>query len=254
MDMIQACQQLAWSQKLRLDPLAPAVGGAWEGSISGTVQQLRWHCLLPPISRDGPLLSLRRHRLSCLQLENFLEPEWMAPLLQLSQQEGPLLIAGPTGAGKTSLMMSLLRVTGSSLRVALLEQLAELPRLEPGWIRLQAQANDLEGRGAFSLSQSFDELLRLRPDRIVIGELRQKEEVRAIRRAILAGHGSVWSTLHASSPQSLAARLADLAEEDERIWQQLLRDHRLGFIVMGRDFPRVKSMWRWNADGPEPFQ
>ena len=249
-DMMKACQQLAWSQNLRLDPLLPAAGGAWEGVIDQAPHHIRWHCLLPPVSRDGPLLSLRRHRLLQLALDDFADLGRVLSLKNFCLSPGPLFIAGPTGAGKTSLMMALLRLQAASLRVAILEQVAELPRLEPGWIRLQAQGIDLEGRGVFSLKQSFDELLRLRPDRIVIGELRQKEEVQAIRRAVLSGHGSVWSTLHASSAKTLVARLADLADEDMRLWQQLLIDQEAGFILMSRDHPRVRELWRWTDQGP----
>lgn len=250
-NMIEACQKLAFAQSLRLDPLMPAAGGALELAIADERQHFRWHCLLPPVSRDGPLLSLRRHRLAVLDLKDFVTSFLIATLEEISQHHGPLLIAGPTGAGKTSLMMALLQREARDLRVAILEQIAELPRLQPGWIRLQAQAADLGGQGAFSLSQSFDELLRLRPDRIVIGELRQKEEAQAMRRAVLAGHGSVWGTLHASSPETLAARLADLAREDVCVWQSLLQEQGAHLIVMGREFPRVQGIWQFTENGPK---
>ncbi|WP_141731223.1 ATPase, T2SS/T4P/T4SS family [Oligoflexus tunisiensis] len=248
--MIEACQNLAFMQNLRLDPLMPAAGGALELMIGARSEHFRWHCVLPPVSRDGPLLSLRRHRLAVLDLEDFVTSFMITLLDTISQHPGPLLIAGPTGAGKTSLMMALLQRAALDLRVAILEQLAELPRLGPGWIRLQAQAADLGGSGAFSLSQSFDELLRLRPDRIVIGELRQKEEARALRRAVLAGHGSVWVTLHAATPEALAARLADLADEDVQLWQSLLEEQKAHLIVMGRGFPRVQGIWQFTENGP----
>jgi pilus assembly protein CpaF len=243
--MIESCQNLAFSQNLRLDPLMPAAGGA----LAWNDEHFRWHCVLPPVSRDGPLLSLRRHRLSMLDLKDFVSSFMIGILDEVAAQPGPLLIAGPTGAGKTSLMMALLQRAAHDKRVAILEQLAELPRLGPGWIRLQAQAADLGGEGVFSLSQSFDELLRLRPDRIVIGELRQIEEARALRRAVLAGHGSVWVTLHASSPESLAARLADLAQEDLRLWQALLEEQKAHLILMGRGFPRVEGIWQFSGNG-----
>jgi pilus assembly protein CpaF len=243
--MIEACQNLAFSQHLRLDPLMPAAGGALEIEC----EHFRWHCVLPPVSRDGPLLSLRRHRLSVLDLKDFVTSFMITTLEEIAALPGPLLIAGPTGAGKTSLMMALLQRSAREMRVAILEQLAELPRLGPGWIRLQAQAADLGGEGQFSLSQSFDELLRLRPDRIIIGELRQIEEARALRRAVLAGHGSVWVTLHAGGPESLAARLADLAQEDVRVWQSLLAEQNAHFILMGRNFPRVTGIWEFTANG-----
>ncbi|HET9238418.1 MAG TPA: ATPase, T2SS/T4P/T4SS family [Oligoflexus sp.] len=245
--MIEACQNLAFSQNLRLDPLMPAAGGALEMDA----EHFRWHCVLPPVSRDGPLLSLRRHRLRALDLKDFVTSFMITELDRVAAASAPLLIAGPTGAGKTSLMMALLQRTARDMRVAILEQLAELPRLGPGWMRLLAQTSDLGGEGAFSLSQSFDELLRLRPDRIVIGELRQKEEARALRRAVLAGHGSVWVTLHAGSPESLAARLADLADEDLRIWQSLLCEQNAHYILMGRNFPRVTGIWQFTEDGPQ---
>lgn len=248
-EMIKACQNLAFAQGLRLDPLVPAAGGTLTVDIDGQSQDFRWHCLLPPLSRDGPLLSLRRHRLLTLALSDFLATPDIPLLEGFIQAPGPVFIAGPTGAGKTSLLMALLGLVACEQRVAILEQLAELPRLQKGWIRLTAQGADLDGLGALSLSQGFDELLRLRPDRIVIGELRQKAEVQAIRRAVLAGHGSVWSTLHAASASSLAARLADMAEEEESVWQKLLHEQEACLVILGRDFPRVKSLWQFSQEG-----
>ena len=247
--MLKACQQLAWSQNQRLDPLVPAAGGSLDVAIAGQTCHLRWHCLMPPISRDGPLLSLRRHRLSTLTLEHFADPSTCQVLLKLAKSSGPLFIAGPTGAGKTSLMIALLKLQSAQDRVAILEQLAELPKIEANWIRLRAQSHDLEGQGAWSLSQTFDELLRLRPDRIIVGELRQKDEVYALRRAWLAGHGSVWTTLHALGPQYLAARLADLTSESPHIWQQLLEEQNASLILLNRGKPKIRGIWQWEAAG-----
>lgn len=247
--MLKACQQLAWSQNQRLDPLMPAAGGLWERKIGDIDCQFRWHCILPPISRDGPLLSLRRHRLSTLNLLDFAPSNTCELMSIVAQAPGPLFIAGPTGAGKTSLMIALLRKQAENERVAILEQVAELPRLEPSWIRLRALSQDLEGQGAFSLNQTFDELLRLRPDRIVIGELRQKDEVKALHRAWLAGHGSVWSTLHVQGPHSLADRLADLAQDESRKWERLLQEHGAGLILLGRGHPKIIGIWQWQKDG-----
>lgn len=247
LSMIHSLQDLAYRQGVRLDPLQPAAGGLLE---FGNQLCLRWHALLPPIARDGPLLSLRRHRLAQLRPEDFGDDEHLALLRQELSEDSALFIVGPTGAGKTSFLMCLLQALASEQRVAILEQTPEIPRLAPAWIRVCAQASDLSGQGAFTLQQVFDELLRLRPDRVVVGELRQ-QEAGVLRRSLLAGHGGVWCTLHAEGAAGLLLRLADLSGGTEEQWAGLLGLQKSLLVVMQRKRPRLREAWifrnsRWD--------
>jgi pilus assembly protein CpaF len=241
-ELIEAMQSLAHGQQMRLDPLQPAAGGMLLAPMPGSMLHLRWHALLPPIARDGPLLSLRRHRLDQLGLQDFMSPAETEKLELHLRTDAPVFIMGPTGAGKTSLLVALLQRWAYEERVAILEQLAEIPRLSPYWIRVCAQEADLRGQGAFPLGWVFDELLRLRPDRLVIGELR-REELVALKRSLLAGHRGVWCTLHASGPELLALRLADLSGETATFWDTLCREQSAVALVMQREKPRLREAW-----------
>lgn len=244
--MRSALQKLAYSQGQRLDPLRPAAGGllSVDLALPAASLHLRWHALLPPIARDGPLLSLRRHRFESLRVEDFLDPYDLQALRSALSGGEPLFIIGPTGAGKTSLLISLLSAWAFEERVAILEQVPEVPRLSPHWIRLCAQTPDISGQGSFGLSAVFDELLRLRPDRLVIGELRN-DEASSFRRSLLAGHGAAWCTLHCAHPGLLARRLADLSGDAGSFWEELLAEKRAVVCVMQRKRPRLSEAWQF---------
>ncbi len=246
LSMMRALQELAFSQGLRLDPFCPANGGLLQ--IENVY--VRWHALLPPISRDGPLLSLRRQRLGSLSLDDFMDEEQKHALILQLEQERPVFIVGPTGSGKTSLLIALLEATLQHQRVAILEQVPEIPKLFPHWIRLAAQSEDVNGRGAFRLEQVFDELLRLRPDSIVIGELRQAESL-ALCRALLAGLGSLWCTLHTYGPQTLFARLAELSSMSEVFWSEQCMIREALLLLMQREKPRLSEAWLCKNGGWE---
>ncbi len=242
-EMRISLQTLAFSQNMRLDPLQPAAGGLISLK-EGEDQQLhiRWHALLPPVARDGPLLSLRRHRLDLLKFRDFVGSEAGETILQLLRLPRPLLISGPTGSGKTSLLIALLKELAADERVAILEQLPEIPRLSPFWIRLCAQSRDLSGRGAFDLNAIFDELLRLRPDRLVIGELRS-QEARTFKRSLLAGHGAAWCTLHAGSPELVSERLAEMSGDRLEFWEKILIEQSALLLSLQREKPRLSEAW-----------
>jgi pilus assembly protein CpaF len=116
-----------------------------------------------------------------------------------------MVIVGPTGSGKSSLLAALL-TSAKDERIVILESLPELPRLSSLWVRLAARGANLEGMGAFSLAQLLVEALRLRPDRLVIGEVRGPE-AGVLADALATGHAGVAATLHAGCDSSALARL-----------------------------------------------
>jgi pilus assembly protein CpaF len=198
-------QELARQQGIRLDPLCGAAGG------SLPEQAFRWHCVLPPLAPDGTLFSLRRHRFDSLCISDFRAcPNLMEQLRGVMQRREGLLIAGPTGSGKTTLLAALLRLHAASERVILVESLSELPLPSPCSVRLLERRPNLEGIGAVGLTRLVQEALRLRPDRLVIGEIRG-HEAGAFCESLMSGHEGVMSTIHASNPDDAIARLSFLA-------------------------------------------
>lgn len=201
-DLYGAMQDLAFSQHLRLDPVVPSAGGMLEGGA------YRWHGLLPPLSAQGPLLSIRRHRLQRLDLGDF---SWSEPgdrdrLCDIARGHMPMVIYGATGAGKTTLAVALLKAVAQGERVVILESLQEWPLLSPQWVGLYARPANLTGHGAITMRQLLHEALRMRPDRIIVGETRM-DEGSVFIEAAMTGHRAGITTMHAGSAEEALARL-----------------------------------------------
>lgn len=198
----------AAARGVRLDPVAGSAGGSFRE------EAFRWHAVLPPLSRDGPLFSMRRHRFDRLTVGDFGgSSDVKRRLMRALRLQRPILIAGPTGSGKTSLLAALLKEGAAGERIVVLESTAELPTLSPYCVRLQERPPSVEGRRVsppISMEALLAEALRLRPDRLVIGEIRAGE-ARAFLDAARTGHGGTVATIHAEGPEAARARLAELA-------------------------------------------
>lgn len=249
--LIELCQDLAFRSFFRLDPLHPAAGGDFDETIDGTRLNGRWHAVLPPLSRDGPLLSVRRHRLEHLHWQHFTARSMPDSLHRLLENLPNLLVIGPTGSGKTSFMMALLRQFALHQRIAIVESLPEIPKLSPNWIRLRSLRGDLHAKQQVSLAQVFDEILRLRPDRLLLGELRSDEEALVLRRMWSAGQGGIWTSLHADHPDGLMQRLEQLSGHSAKSWDELLRAAGTLIAVMQRQKPRLKALFQGLSSGWE---
>lgn len=206
-------QDLAFSRGLRIDPLHPCEGGELEGGF-------RWHGILPPACPDGPLFSLRQHRFSTMRSANFFrDVTTKAEVRKNWVDNRPMVICGKTGTGKTTLLVALLKEWASAERVLILETLQEIPRMAPSWVRLVARAPNQEGLGGLSLELLLQNALRMLPDRIVVGEMRQREAA-VFFHASQTGHAGVISTLHAATPLAAKARLTALLAESSGIqWE-----------------------------------
>jgi len=199
------CQTWARRQGVRLDPLVGAIGGSFQG------HDYRWHSVLPPIAPDGPLFSLRRHRFNALDIHSFaLTAAQILAIKAAMMRRANLLICGPTGCGKTSILAALLRAFAADERVIIVESLAELPLPTPYSVRLIERQANLEQIGGVGLERLLRESLRLRPDRLVVGEVRGPE-ARVLCEALMSGHGGVLATMHAGSPAEAVAKLRFLA-------------------------------------------
>jgi pilus assembly protein CpaF len=214
-EMLHWLTLFAREEGVRLDPICGSAGGMVAPQrltqVWNDAGQLRWHALLPPLSQDGPLLALRRHRFGVISLTNFGGTDDVKG--QLSRAMGSrrsLLIAGPTGSGKSTLLVALLAAHASQERVLILESVAEIPSLFPTWVRLLERLPNLEGVGAVSLDRLLKESLRLRPDRLVLGEIRGSE-AQPFFNALLSGHDGAMATIHAGTVHEARHRFGTLA-------------------------------------------
>ncbi len=223
---------LARREGVRLDPLCGAAGG------SLMQESFRWHCVLPPLSQDGPLFSLRRHRFDVLSLCDFAAaPAVLAAVAAAMTARSCVLVAGPTGAGKTSLLVALLRAYAAAERVVIVEALAELPRVSAACVRLLERRANLENIGEVGMARLVSEALRLRPDRLVVGEIRGSE-ARVFVETLGTGHGGMMATIHAGSVEEALARLRCLAGPDGGVTRPALH-----VVLVERGCPpRIRSL------------
>jgi pilus assembly protein CpaF len=175
----------------------------------------RIEAVIPPAAPDGPIASIRRFSRKALSLDDLLErgalrPEAAQLLRTLVEERRNVLVSGGTGSGKSSLLGALAALVPPAARLVVIEDARELQLHHPHVVQLEAQPADAHGRGAVSVRELFAATLRLRPDRIVIGELRGREALELVQ-AMTSGHGGSMSTIHAKSAADALSRLETLA-------------------------------------------
>ena len=173
--------------------------------------------VLPPVAVDGPLLSIRRFRRHVLPLEAFTGEGGVAVLRELVHERCNVIVSGATSSGKTSLVAALVGEIETSQRLVVIEDTAELPLHHPHAVRLEARPPTLDGPGAVDLAQLVRTALRLRPDRIVVGEVRG-DEVLALVQAMNTGHDGSISTCHANNSTDALLRLESLVLQAAPTW------------------------------------
>jgi pilus assembly protein CpaF len=182
--------------------------------------------VLPPVAVDGPALSIRRFRRRILPLESFADDVGVVLLHELLDARCNLVVAGATSSGKTSLVAALVAEIDPSQRLVIVEDTAELPVRHPHALRLEARPPTIDGPGAVGLAQLVRTSLRLRPDRIVVGEARG-DEVLALVQAMNTGHDGSISTCHANSPTDALLRLESLVLQAAPTWPLAAIRHQL---------------------------
>jgi pilus assembly protein CpaF len=201
-------QRLAASAGRRLDGAAPTVDARVGGGV-------RLHAVLPPISPTGTLVSLRILRQRAFSIDELvargtLSPECATFLIEIVRNKLSFLVTGGTGSGKTTLLATLLGLVPPSERLVLVEDSGELRPVHPHVVRLEARLPNVEGAGAVDLRDLVRQALRMRPDRLVVGEVRGAEVVDLLA-ALNTGHEGGCGTVHANSAESLPFRLEGLA-------------------------------------------
>jgi pilus assembly protein CpaF len=176
----------------------------------------RVNAVIPPVAIDGPMMSIRRFAHVPLRMENLvsdayrtLTPE-MAQLLEgLIRAKVNILISGGTGAGKTTLLNILSDYIPDTERVVTIEDAAELQMQQPHVVRLETRPMNIEGKGEVTQRALVRNALRMRPDRIVIGEVRGGEAFDMLQ-AMNTGHEGSLTTIHANTPRDALARLENM--------------------------------------------
>lgn len=188
-----------------IDEANPCVDARLAGGI-------RVHAVLPPVSPGGALLSVRISRARSLTLEQLAASGMVHDVNQLRRiviDRENILITGAGGSGKTTLLAALLSTAPETERIVAIEDVAELAVRHPHFVVLEARQSNLEGAGEISVSRLVREALRMRPDRLVLGECRGAE-ISDLLSALNTGHDGGGGTLHANSLHDVPARIEAL--------------------------------------------
>ncbi|WP_240808864.1 TadA family conjugal transfer-associated ATPase [Microbispora catharanthi] len=196
-------QRLAAAAGRRLDDACPYVDARLAGGV-------RLHAVLPPIAAEGTCLSLRLPSRRAFTVEELAAEGGAAVLRAIMAARLAFLVTGGTGTGKTTMLSAMLSLAGPAERLLLVEDSAELQPLHPHVVRLEARPPNLEGAGGVGLRDLVRQALRMRPDRLVVGEVRGAEVVDLLA-ALNTGHEGGCGTLHANNAADVPARLEALA-------------------------------------------
>ena len=171
----------------------------------------RVEALIPPVAPDGPHVAIRRFFKETLTVDKLVQFGSMTGIVAASLQamviaKLNIMIAGGTGSGKTSMLNALSGFIPDGERVVVIEDSREVQFQKPHVVQLEARPADPKGRGAVSIRDLFRATLRMRPDRVVVGEIRGGEALDIVQ-AMTSGHGGCMGTLHASYPKDTLTRL-----------------------------------------------
>lgn len=207
-DVRRLAQRLASQAGRRLDDAHPHVDARLP---DGT----RLHAVLPPIAIGSACISLRvpqrqPMRLGDLQALGTVDDRMAGQLEQLILDRRAFLVSGGTGSGKTTLLAALLALVPARERIVIIEDSAELRPEHPHCLGLQARLPNIEGAGAVTMRELVRQSLRMRPDRIVVGEVRGAEVIELLT-ALNTGHEGGCGTVHANAAADVPARLEALA-------------------------------------------
>ncbi|MFI6601789.1 TadA family conjugal transfer-associated ATPase [Nonomuraea sp. NPDC050536] len=195
-------QRLAAAAGRRLDDASPYVDARLAGGV-------RLHAVLPPVASGGTCVSLRLPPRRTFALPDLVDGPALEVLSAVVSARLAFLVTGGTGTGKTTLLSALLSLADPGERLLLVEDSAELRPSHPHVVRLESRPANLEGAGGVGLRDLVRQALRMRPDRVVVGEVRGPEVVDLLA-ALNTGHEGGCGTLHANAAGDVPARLEAL--------------------------------------------
>ena len=207
--LMRVIERIVSSVGRRIDESSPMVDARLQDGS-------RVNAIIPPLSIDGPVLSIRRFgsdplRMSAL-VDNKALTKDIADMLQMTVHARlNILISGGTGAGKTTLLNALSAYIPETERIVTIEDSAELQLQQPHVVRLETRPPNIEGRGEVTQRDLVKNALRMRPDRIVIGEVRGGEAIDMLQ-AMNTGHDGSLTTVHANTPRDALARLETMIQ------------------------------------------
>ena len=174
----------------------------------------RVNAVIPPLALDGPMMSIRRFGIDLLQMEDLIKfgalTEQVAKVLQaIVKAEMNILISGGTGAGKTTMLNVLSGYIPENERIVTIEDSAELQLRQPHVVRLETRPPNIEGNGEVNSRDLVRNSLRMRPDRIVVGEVRGPEALDMLQ-AMNTGHDGSLTTIHANTPRDALTRVENM--------------------------------------------
>ncbi|MDP2290560.1 MAG: ATPase, T2SS/T4P/T4SS family [Actinomycetota bacterium] len=221
--LLAAIEQILTPIGRRLDRTHPTVDARLaDGS--------RLCAVVAPIAVDGPCLTIRRFSAQPIPLARFAEPPVVALLAELVHRRCNLVVSGATSSGKTTLLNALAREVEPTSRLITLEDVAELQLPHPHVLRLETRDANPDGVGAVTLEHLLRTALRMRPDRLVVGEIRGSEAVHLLQ-ALNTGHDGSLATVHANSALDALERLASLVLQEVGNWPMTAVHHHVARAV-----------------------
>nr|WP_246220362.1 CpaF family protein [Parvibaculum indicum] len=205
--LMNICQRIVSQVGRRVDESSPICDARLpDGS--------RVNVIVPPLAIDGPALTIRKFRRDKLKMQDLVEyasisPEGAEVLGIIGKVRCNVLISGGTGSGKTTLLNCLTAFIEHDERVITCEDAAELQLQQPHVVRLETRPPNLEGQGQVTMTELVRNCLRMRPERIIVGEVRGPEAFDLLQ-AMNTGHDGSMGTLHANSPREALSRLESM--------------------------------------------
>lgn len=206
----------------------------------------RVNVIAPPLALHGTCISIRKFPASKLMLSNLVDndslSEQMAEFLALATYcRCNILISGGTGSGKTTLLNALSRHISEDERILTIEDAAELSLAQPHWVPLETRNASTEGNGEVTVRDLVKNALRMRPDRIVLGEVRGAEAFDMLQ-AMNTGHDGSLCTLHANNPQDAIVRLTNMLQMGgERLSDHIIRSQIVSAIDLVVQLERMRD-------------
>ena len=207
--LMRVIERIVSSVGRRIDESSPMVDARLQDGS-------RVNAIIPPLSIDGPVLSIRRFGAEPLRMDKLIEYKALtreiAEMLQMCVTARlNTLISGGTGAGKTTLLNALSAYIPDTERIVTIEDSAELQLQQPHVVRLETRPSNIEGKGEVAQRDLVKNALRMRPDRIVIGEVRGGEAIDMLQ-AMNTGHDGSLTTIHANTPRDALSRLETMIQ------------------------------------------
>ncbi|MCW8327419.1 CpaF family protein [Photobacterium sp. SDRW27] len=205
--LLEIAQRIAFRVGRRIDESSPMVDARLEDGS-------RVNIVIPPITLDGTSISIRKFKESKIGLEELIgfgaiSPEMARVLMIAARCRLNILISGGTGSGKTTLLNAMSQYISEDERIITIEDAAELKLQQPHVVRMETRPASTENTGAVSQRDLVINSLRMRPDRIIVGECRGSEAFEMLQ-AMNTGHDGSMSTLHANTPRDAIARIESM--------------------------------------------